>query len=135
MDSPPPYCLNTSTNIGKTFFRLLGKCFPKTHQLHKFFNRNKVRVIYSSFPNFKSMINGKLSSSNCRDKTSCPLNGSCQHKNFLCSGRVSTPYIKQTICITLVLRNIHLEIDFTNIIILSSTCQREIQQNFLISYR
>ena len=95
MDSPPPYCLNTSTNIGKTFFRLLGKCFPKTHQLHKFFNRNKVRVIYSSFPNFKSMINGKLSSSNCRDKTSCPLNGSCQHKNFLCSGRVSTPYIKQ----------------------------------------
>ena len=95
MDSPPPYSLNTSTNIGKMFFRLLGKYFPKTHQLHKFFHRNNVKVIYSYFPNFKSMINDKPSPCNCRDKTSCPLNGSCQHKNFLCSGRVSTPYIKQ----------------------------------------
>ena len=37
----------------------------------------------------------KPSSCNCSDKTSCPLNGSCQHKNIVCSCKVSTPYIKQ----------------------------------------
>ena len=29
-----PFSLNGSTNIGKTLFSLLGKPFPKTHQLH-----------------------------------------------------------------------------------------------------
>ena len=32
---------------------------------------------------------------NCRDKTSCLLNGSCQHKNLVYSCKVSTPDIKQ----------------------------------------
>ena len=105
----------------------MGKHFPKTHQLHKLFNRTNVKVSYSSLPNFKSVINGhnenilneqeKTSPCNCRDKTSCPLNGSCQHKNLV-----------------LALQNIHLKIDSRNIIILSSTSQRETQQNFLISF-
>ena len=42
----PPFSLNVSTNIGKKFFSLLGKHFPKTHQLHKLFNRNNVKVSY-----------------------------------------------------------------------------------------
>ena len=46
----PPFSLNVSTNIGKKFFSLLGKHFPKTHQLHKLFNRNNVKVSYSSLP-------------------------------------------------------------------------------------
>ena len=101
----PPFSLNVSTNIGKKFFSLLGKHFPKTHQLHKLFNRNNVKVSYSSLPTFKSVINGhnknilneqeKPSPCNCRDKTSCPLNGSCQHKNLVYSCKVSTPDIKQ----------------------------------------
>ena len=33
------------------------------------------------------------------------------------------------------IKNMHLKISHTNIIILSSTSQRETQQNFLISYR
>ena len=37
----------------------------------------------------------KPSPCNCRDKTSCPLNGSCQHKNLVYSCKVSTPDIKQ----------------------------------------
>ena len=88
----PPFGLNVSTNIGKKFFSLLGKHFPKTHQLHKLFNRNNVKVSYSSLPNFKTVINGhnknilneqeKPSPCNCRDKTSCPLNGSCNIKIF-----------------------------------------------------
>ena len=100
----PPFSLNVSTNIGKKFFSLLGKHFAKTNQLHKLFNRNNVKVSYSSLPNFKTVINGhnknilneqeKPSPRNCRDKTSCPLNGSCQHKNLVYSCKVSTPDIK-----------------------------------------
>ena len=101
----PPFSLNVSTNIGKKFFSLLGKHFPKTYQLHKLFNRNNVKVSYSSLPNFKSVINchnknilneqEKPSPCNCRDKTSYPLSGSCQHKNLVYSCKVSTPDIKQ----------------------------------------
>ena len=53
-----PYSLNVSRNIGKKLFSLLGKHFPKRHQLHKLFNRNNAKVSYSSLPNFKSVING-----------------------------------------------------------------------------
>ena len=88
----PPFSLNVSTNIGKKFFSLLGKHVPKTHQLHKLFNCNNVKVSYSSLPNFESVINShnknilnkqeQPSPCNCRDKTSCPLKESCQHKTF-----------------------------------------------------
>ena len=54
----PPFSFNVSTNIGKKFFSLLGKHFPKTHQFHKLFNRNNFKVSYSSLPNFKIVING-----------------------------------------------------------------------------
>ena len=77
----PLFNLNVSTNIGKKFFSLLGKHFPKTHQLHQLFNRNNVKVSYNSLPNLKSVINGhnknilnekeKPSPCNCREKTSC----------------------------------------------------------------
>ena len=49
---------NVSTNIGKKIFSLLNKHFPKAHKLHKLFDRNNVKVSYSSLPNFKSVING-----------------------------------------------------------------------------
>ena len=37
----------------------------------------------------------KPSPCNCRDKTSCSLKGSCQHKNLVYSCKVSTPDLKQ----------------------------------------
>ena len=61
----------------KKLFSLLGKHFPKTHQLHKLFNRNNVKVRFSSLPNFEIAINGhnenilneqeKPSACNCRE--------------------------------------------------------------------
>ena len=140
----PPYSFNISTNIGKKLFNLLGKHFPKTHQLHKYFNHNNVKVSYSCLPTFKSVTNGlnrntlkqkeKPSRYNCKDETSCSLNGSCQHKNFLFSVRVSTPDITQNHPHYIGLTEHNLRKDSTNIIILSSTSRKEIQQNFLISY-
>ena len=101
----PPFSVNVSTNIGKKLFSLLGKHFPKTHQLHKFFNQNDVKVSYSSLPNFKKVINDHNNNTlneqekpypcTCRDKASHSLNRSCQHKNLGYSCKVSTSYTKQ----------------------------------------
>lgn len=78
--------------MGKKFFNLLGKDFPKTHQLHKLFNCNNVKVSYSCLPNFKSMINilnknilsekEKPYLCNCRDKTSSWLAGGAKGKTL-----------------------------------------------------
>ena len=102
----PSFSLNVSTNIGQKILQSIGKHFPKMHQLHKLFKCNNVKVSYSSLPNFKSVINGhnrnilneqeKPPPRNCRDKTSCPLKGSYQHKNLVYSCKVSTPNLKQS---------------------------------------
>ena len=76
----PPFSLNVSTNVGREFFSLLGKHFSKTHQLHKLFNRNNVKVSYSSLRNFESVING-------RNKNI--LNKQEQHSPCNCRGKQS----------------------------------------------
>ena len=52
----PPYAMNVKTNIGKTFFKLLQKHFPPTHAMYTIFNKNKIKISYSYFPNIGSMI-------------------------------------------------------------------------------
>ena len=49
--------INVSSNIGKCFFTILDKHFLKSHSLHKIFNRNNVKISYSSMPNIASIIN------------------------------------------------------------------------------
>ena len=51
-----PYCINDEANIGKTFFKLLQKHFPPTHPMYTIFNKNKIKISYSCFPNMGSMI-------------------------------------------------------------------------------
>ena len=43
----PPYSVNVKTNIGKMFFKIIKKNFPKNHQFYKILNRNAVRLSYS----------------------------------------------------------------------------------------
>ena len=52
----PPYSMNVTTNIGKLFFRLLQKHFPKTRKFYKIFNKNCVKLSYSSLRNIASII-------------------------------------------------------------------------------
>ena len=52
----PPYSMNVKTNIGKTFFKLLQKHFPPTHPMYTIFNKNKIKISYSCFPNMGSII-------------------------------------------------------------------------------
>ena len=39
-----PYSANVKTNIGKIFFKLLNKHFPRRHKFYKIFNKNSVKL-------------------------------------------------------------------------------------------
>ena len=79
--------MNVKTNIGKTFFKLLQKHFPPTHSMHTIFNKNKIKISYSCFPNMGSIISSHnkhiLNSNsteygcNCNDRHKCPLENKC----------------------------------------------------------
>ena len=97
----PPYSYSVATDIGKKFFLLQDKHFPKTHKFYKIFYRNNVKVSYSSMPNISSILkshNKKVlsngvsksskSSCNCRDKCSCPLNDNCLQQNVIYCSKV-----------------------------------------------
>ena len=46
-----PFSTNSKTNIGKMFFNLLCKHFPKTNNLCKIFSKNTVKISYSCMRN------------------------------------------------------------------------------------
>ena len=74
--------------------KLVDKCFPKNHPLAKIINRQTVKIGYSTTHNMQRIISGKNSKilrpnkplekpCNCRDRSSCPLEGKCQEKNVI----------------------------------------------------
>ena len=79
----PPYSINVKTNIGKVFFKLLHKRFLKTHKFCEIFNKNTVKLSYSSMGNMASVItshNKTILRPNiqdcgcyCREKNECPM--------------------------------------------------------------
>ena len=83
----PPYSMNVKTNIGKTFLKLLQKHFPLIHPMYTIFNKNKIKISYSSFPNMGSIISSHnkliLNSNyteygcNCNNRNECPLENEC----------------------------------------------------------
>ena len=100
----PPYNEAVTTNIGKIFFNALNKHFPKSHRLHKIFNKNTVKLSYSCTKNMKNIISGhnkKIIKStetqdttkkcNCQKKAECPLKGNCQTTSIIYRGKIITP--------------------------------------------
>ena len=89
----PPYSMNVKTNIGKLFFRLLQKHFPKTHKFYKIFIKNCVKLSYSSMRNIASIISSHNKSvlrpiiqdhgCNCRQKNDCPMQNKCLTPNIV----------------------------------------------------
>ena len=83
----PPFSLSVKSNIGKLFFKLLKKHFPKGNPLSKIFNKNTVKISYSCTKNMKSIIlshkkqmltfKNKQVRCNYRVKNSCPLDNKC----------------------------------------------------------
>ena len=89
----PPYSKNLKTKIGEKFLKLLDKCFPKDHILHKIINRSTVKISYSTLPNIQNIISGhnktvlskyeqsqaqqRDKTCNCKTHNTCPLHGQC----------------------------------------------------------
>ena len=48
--------MKVKTNIGKTFLKLLQKSFLPAHLMYTIFNKNKIKISYSSFPNMESIV-------------------------------------------------------------------------------
>ena len=82
----------------------IDKHFPRSHVLHKIFNRNNVKVSYSCMSNMAKIIKshnekilGKVDASsasdkqcNCRKKDLCPLDGACLTNNVVYKATVTT---------------------------------------------
>ena len=91
----PPFSRSVKTNVIKLFLSLVDKHFPKSHKLHKCFNRSTVKATYCTLTNMKEKIgkhNAKLLSSkttdrkancNCRNKENCPIPGECNQENVV----------------------------------------------------
>ena len=69
----PPFNANVSTNVAKTFLRLIDKHFPRSHKLNKIFNRNTVKVSYSCTENMANIKgqNNKLTNTKVRQQLAC----------------------------------------------------------------
>ena len=95
----PPYSVNVKMNIGKLFFRLSQKHFPKTHKFYKTFNKNCVKLSYSSMCNIASIISSHNKSvlrpiiqdhgCNCRQKNDCPIQNKCLTPNIVYEATVT----------------------------------------------
>ena len=85
----PPYIANVKTNIGKRFFALIRKHFPRHHRYPTIFNMNSIKLSYSCMPNMGNIIkqhNTKILQPstanasipcNCGTSAVCPLDGLC----------------------------------------------------------
>ena len=95
----PPYSVNIKTNIGKTFFKLVKKHFPKENRFHKIFNKNSLKLSYSCMKNVSEIISSHNKSilkpsnpqfgCNCRDKGNCPLDNKCLTPHVIYKAGVS----------------------------------------------
>ena len=52
----PPYNQSVKTNITKEFLKILDKSFPADNPLRKIFNKNTVKISYSTTRNISSII-------------------------------------------------------------------------------
>ena len=100
----PPFSVNVQTNVARSFLCLIDKHYPKSHVLHKIFNRNNVKVSYSCMSNMARVVKshnakilGKVDASsasnkqcNCRKKELCPLHGGCLANNIVYKATVFT---------------------------------------------
>ena len=142
-----PYSNNVSTNIGKSFLTILDRHFPKSHKLCKTFNRNNVKISYSSMPNFASTINSHnkkiINNSipkpsdptcNCHSKASCPLNDDCLQSSLVYICKADTPKVTENhTCYIDLTEKTDLKTDFTSTKTHLNIKVNVIQRNYQIS--
>ena len=93
-----------ATNLGRRFLELVDSCFPVGSPFHQLFNRNTVKISYSTTKNVRSIISSNnnkllnpkqnndtnLRECNCVPATSCPVNGKCLRSSLIYSCKVET---------------------------------------------
>ena len=95
----PPFNKQVTTNVAKLFLRLVDKHFPK---FHKIFNRNTIQVSYFCMENVSQIIKShnknitspnveEKSLCNCRNKSTCQLDGKCQSESVVYKCVVTRP--------------------------------------------
>ena len=52
----PPFILNVMINIGKEFFKLIPKHFPRNHSFRKILNPNLIKISYSSMDKYDKIL-------------------------------------------------------------------------------
>ena len=108
----PPFSKNVKTNVGKCFLSLIDQHFPKSHPLQRIFNRNTLKLSYSCMPNVKTIISNHNkaqinksdpindttddSNCNCRNSSTCPMDGKCNDQNMIYQAEVTTPSSRET---------------------------------------
>ena len=90
----PPFSRAVSANVAKRFLQLLRHHLPPSNELHKIFNKNRVKVSYCCTQNVASIIKSHSKklintsiyntlSSSCRKKHECPLDSTCRVENIV----------------------------------------------------
>ena len=104
----PPFSKNVKTNIGKCFLSLIDQHFPKSNPLNKIFNRNTLKLSYSCMSNVKTIISNhnkaQINKSdptndsicNCRNSSTCPMDGKCNGQNIIYQAEVTTSTSRET---------------------------------------
>ena len=99
----PPFSANVKTCLARQTLKLVDKHFPRHHRYSKIFNRKSVKVSYCCMDSMARIIqshNARVlnpfptapeSSCNCRDPTSCPLDGNCLTSCIVYKASVSVP--------------------------------------------
>ena len=103
----PPYSKSVKTNVGKAFLGLIEKHFPPHHKYRSLFNKNNVKVSYSSTENMENVIkrhNAKILNTsksqatrtcNCPVKSNCPLQENCLKQCIIYKATVTSENSKK----------------------------------------
>ena len=97
---------STKQYLQMLHLRLINRNFPKSHRLHKVFNRNTVKVSYSCMQNMSKIYKGhnsKISSTPCnqlilcycRKKEKCPMDGKWQTMDAVYDCSVTSPELQK----------------------------------------
>ena len=97
----PPWSKSLKTPVGKIFLSLLEKHFPKGSPLYRFYNKQTIKISYSTVRNLKAHItshNRKIlsppklqdESCNCQDKSLCVMPGKCRARDLVYGVKATT---------------------------------------------
>ena len=99
----PPFCKSVKTNVGRMFRDLVNKHFPSTSKMTKIFNKNNLKISYTTMPNMKEHIakhNNKVYNQDdqnknknkkyciCRRPAECPMDINCGVKSVVYLAKV-----------------------------------------------